>query len=670
MAGFFCFAEISSATEYYDDLIITEIMYDPDGSNTTHSQWIELYNNGDKDLTLNKEFIGIIDEDTLLISKDGVHYLNCHSLKATATIKPGEFLIISKDSEAFLNDYPHFNKNIIESTFGLSTKSGTIHLSGDKCETFFTETSYTKSWGASDNGMTLEKINFSEKDGEKNWQESYETGGTPGKESSTKPPPIAYSNKVRINEIIPNPVGVDSDFEWIEFYNPSDTIESLDGWKLKDRDGTEHLLKQSNQINLSIQADGYIWFNPNKFGVPLHNSGAESIDLVTPNGDTISNVSYDGDDVQENISYNFDGSSWRWSKFLTPGKENIFNNLPEIENEIPKKIYVNTYAEFFAKGSDKDNDKLKYTWDFGDGHGSYLQNTRHKYIETGKYTVTLKISDGSEDTIKTFEILVEKFPELDVKIVGLLPNPTGADTGTEFLNILNNTKKKINLNGWSVASGTKTLSNHPITEDFFIKAKKVAKLTYEVSKFTLPNTKGKIELRYPNGKVASHVTYGDKPARPGEKTIAEGATYEKTKHTWKWNEPVQKINKTDTIPTPPTPPMPPQIPAPASPELTPIAPEKQKPTEITPDPEVVENLGKFSEIPEIKNKQQNKFSLLNFSLGINSAQAFSSENPPLQISKKYFQLEEMSFENSWLKEFSNNFWMKINFGFNWVLNRI
>ncbi|MDZ4385141.1 MAG: PKD domain-containing protein, partial [Candidatus Moranbacteria bacterium] len=341
----------------------------------------------------------------------------------------------------------------------------------------------------------------------------------------------------------------------------------------------------------------------------------------SPDGKTISTIDYKS--AKQNISYNFDGKNWRWSKFLTPGAENIFNNLPQVKDEVPEKVYVNTYAEFSAKGSDKDKDNLKYTWDFGDGHKSYLQKTRHKYEKTGEYKVTLKVSDGSEDKIDTFKIEVEKFPKLDVKIISLSPNPDGADTGAEFLNIKNNTKKKINLKNWSIASGTKTLSNHPITEDFFIKDGKTAKITYAVSKFTLPNTKGKIELRYPNGKTASHVSYGDK-----KKSVAEGATYVKTKSGWKWNIPAV-ITPAEKEPSP--------LATPAENNTATGIVEEKIQEEILPTPETAKDLGQSSPSPDWENRQKTRFSFINFGLHISTAQAFAGENPRLQ--------PDYSFEN-------------------------
>ncbi len=105
----------------------------------------------------------------------------------------------------------------------------------------------------------------------------------------------------------------------------------------------------------------------------------------------------------------------------------------------------------------------------------------------------------------------------------------------EWLLIENREKKKVNLKGYSIAVGWKTLSNHPIREDFFIGSSKDAKLTHDFSLFTLPNQKGKIELRAPDGKVLQSIKYKlDKP-------VAENAVYKKEKGSaWRWTVPAKK----------------------------------------------------------------------------------------------------------------------------------
>jgi hypothetical protein len=190
------------------------------------------------------------------------------------------------------------------------------------------------------------------------------------------------------------------------------------------------------------------------------------------------------------------------------------------------------YAEFSAKGYDADKDKLKFTWDFGDGHKSYLQKTHHKYEKSGKYEVILKVSDGSEDVFQNFDIEVKKFPKSKVTIVNILPNPKGKDSGLEYITLKNETKKKLNLKDWIIATDTKNLYNHKINGNLVLKPGQTIQVTRKISAFSLNNKKAKIELRYPDGKTASKVSYDKKT-----EAVAEDEIYTKESGQWAWVAP-------------------------------------------------------------------------------------------------------------------------------------
>ena len=87
----------------------------------------------------------------------------------------------------------------------------------------------------------------------------------------------------------------------------------------------------------------------------------------------------------------------------------------------------------------------------------------------------------------------------------------------------------INLKNWSVATGWKNLINHPIREDFKIKAGKSKKLLRDICGFTLTNTRNKLELRSPDGKAVQKIKYDH-----GEKSIEEDEVYKKIGNDWTW----------------------------------------------------------------------------------------------------------------------------------------
>jgi len=323
-----------------------------------------------------------------------------------------------------------------------------------------------------------------------------------------------YSSALRLNEVLPNPNGKDTEenAEWIELYNS--TTKAIDLSKCKIN--KDILSGEIGALSFKIIYPSFTLTNT-KF----------TLELLCEDLDIKDSVSYS--DAKSGLYYSFDETDWHWNNKLTFEKENKFNSPPTGKSQKDKTIYVGVWADFEAKGSDKDKDKLKYTWDFGDGHKSYLAKTRHKFEKAGKYKVILKISDGTEDKITEDEIEVKNYPSKDIDIIEISPNPEGKDTENEYIILENKEKKELNLKDWSIATGAKKLYNHPIVEDLIIPKKGILKITREFSKFSLNNKKGKVELRYPNGKVASKIKY-DK----GEEGVAENEIYTKINKNWIW----------------------------------------------------------------------------------------------------------------------------------------
>lgn len=390
------------------------------------------------------------------------------------------------------------------------------------------------------------------------------------------PPPIIYDSDVRINELLANPSGDESKNEFIELFNTSDKTVDLSSWTVKDTSTGKYTFPS----NTKIEPKSFLTVYSKTFVFALNNSN-ETVFLLDPNEAEKDKVSYKT--AKEDVSYNYTFSGWRGGT-PTPGKINQPNNLPETGEKVPNEGYKGVEVNFDAGGKDSDNDALKYTWDFGDGHKSYKEQTTHTYEENGTYTVTLKTTDGKDDTEETFTIKIESMPRKDVRITSLLPNPSGNDTGNEWLLIENREKKSVNLKDYSITTGWKKLSNHPIREDFIIKPNKEARLTQEFSSFSLPNQKGRIELRAPDGKVLQKIEY--KLGKP----VAEDAVYHKEKGSaWKWESLPKQIPvapKKETVPLVPVPQevKPAKIIQPIQEDI-PIEPVKTKSDQISLDPD-------------------------------------------------------------------------------------
>lgn len=344
------------------------------------------------------------------------------------------------------------------------------------------------------------------------WQENLTptpTGGspescatTPSDPASTPSPPSLSG--IRINEIFPDPSAPQDQGEYIELYNAGMTDVDLSGWKITDATKTG---RYTFPAGTPLAADHYLALTDQDFSFSLNNS-RETLSLFNTQDILQDTVSYSK--TSKDVSLNWTSSGWRGSKTLTPGQPNILSNtLPTTRERVPKKGFQKIFLDFRARGQDQDGDTLKYVWDFGDGHKSYKSTTRHRYDKTGTYTVTLTTRDGSEETLETFSLEIKNFDPPKLRLTALLPNPNGSDTapGAEWIEIENHTKKDVDLLGYSLATGWKKLVNHPIRESFVIPKKSTRKLTREVALFTLPNEKGRIELRAPNGSVIHALKY-------------------------------------------------------------------------------------------------------------------------------------------------------------------
>jgi len=329
---------------------------------------------------------------------------------------------------------------------------------------------------------------------------------------------------VYLNEILPNPKDDEKTGEYIEIFNASNSDADISGWILKDASKTKYVFPDGAKI----EPGKYLVIYRADFKFAMNNSGQETVSLLDKDGKIISSVTYNS--AKENISYNFDGAFWHWSRFLTPGEENKFNHAPKIKISKIKNAYAGVPVSFSASVKDKDRDKLKYAWDFGDGHKSYLQNPTHIYLKKKKYIATFMVDDGSEKFAKTLSVKVQSYPKQDVKIVKLNPNPASKATGQESIVLLNNSKKKINLKGWKIATGSKKLINHIINSDISLRPNETKKITRADAFFYLNNFAMKLELRYPNGKTADKVAYA-------KEKIAEDEIYQKTNGKWAWIAP-------------------------------------------------------------------------------------------------------------------------------------
>ncbi|MFA6588289.1 MAG: lamin tail domain-containing protein [Patescibacteria group bacterium] len=318
-----------------------------------------------------------------------------------------------------------------------------------------------------------------------------------------------------ITELFPNPKGDDSKEEFIEIFNFGEEAIDLKNWKVEDTS------KSSFTFPVLVLSPGkYYAVKRPESGIALNNTGGDTVNLVSPDGETVSSVKYK-EAAAEARAYAYINKEWIWTNKPTPGADNVFtdpNNPPvAIIKEVETEIKVRQEIQFSAaESSDPDGDDLDFVWDFSDGKTDQGSKVKHVFAKPGKFIVTLIAKDSkgkvsqSKITIKVSDYQKSK----DLSISALMPNPVEGEE--EWVEIQNSGSKPVNLEAWQLKSKTK------ITKlSGMINAKTILRLTEEDLNFTLRNDGATIEFLDPDGKIISSVTYPK--AKKGEKFIKDSS---------------------------------------------------------------------------------------------------------------------------------------------------
>jgi hypothetical protein len=651
------------------DILINEIQLSG-GTGKSKEEFIELYNKTDFDIDLNALSLKL-------------HIINSNNSDDNKTLTfvnniippKSYFLITSKDYKEKTSD-----KDIVDATYSTSgntlVPNGALYISTSENIIDFLGLGSNSHFDSQiiknpKDGTSSERISLEKND----WQESCLEGGTPGRENSICEKDDDSQNnqgsnnddqyfpidpgKLIINEIFPRPNKNDPNEKtggYIEIYNPTDSTIKLFGLYMKD--AATNSKKYSFPENYELKSHEFFVICKNfyekicndNYNFILNSTTKEAVYLFGKNDEIIDSASYNS--PKENKSYSFDGATWRWSSFLTPGKNNEFDKKLSAKIIMADKIYKNFDAVFEAKA---EKNVKKFTWDFGDGRKSHLQKTKHKYEKTGTYQASLKITGDGEENLYEFTVKVENYDAPSVKIIALSPNPKGKDTGNEWILIENYSSKKINLKDWKIASGTQKLINHPITKDFILKKDEIKKLTRKHCAFTLPNKEAKLELRSPDGKTVQKIKYS-------KDKISEDETYEKIGRKWEWISFQNNIEDelTDT-----------QAPSSTSQEVDENASETPIQEKII-DPAIQAAIGKFSPNPDWQKNQEFQIILATSDENIKIPEKYIADLShvlganSVRLDGNHYVFTPIAHEKHWFVKIMNNALSKINSGLNQI----
>lgn len=136
----------------YAQIIFSEIMYDPSGTDTGH-EWVEIMNQGTSSIDLSQ-----------CKSKSPCRFIeagNNHELavvSGNANLAAGAYAIIANNPQTFLKDFPGYSGTLVDSSFSLKNTGETIAFKMPDGSISDTVT-YTPDMGATGDGNSLQKIN-------------------------------------------------------------------------------------------------------------------------------------------------------------------------------------------------------------------------------------------------------------------------------------------------------------------------------------------------------------------------------------------------------------------------------------------------------------------------------------------------------------------------------
>ncbi len=545
------------------DLVISEIMYDLEGSDSG-GEWIEVYNSGSETI----EVLTGTGAGTWRFFDGANHILNLAN--GSSTIATNEYFIIASDAQNFLSSHPGFTATVFDTVMSLNNSSSTIALSFDGGQTQGVSASYEAIWGAGGNNKTLEKINLTQDSSQSNWQESFVLGGTPGQAKSQsidlppdggddndspgddEVPPIDdtpvsggggggtnnYWSQIRISEFLPNPVGSD-EAEWIEIYNQGQNTVDLSGFKLQDNSAGQYTIGQG----LLLAGQAYLVLYKNQTKISLNNTGGDSVKIYSPGNNILDSAIYEAS-APEGKSFALINGSFVWTPSPTPGQVNF---LPD--NQAPKAVIKIDGDQFFvdtkiifsgADSTDPEEGDLKYFWDFGDGQSGDEAKENHTYEKAGNYLVKLKVVDPAGISNEFSKNIVVEDKELDLKlkdikpidfnkndllITEFLPNPVGSDDA-EWIELHNASAKDIDLLGWQLDDQDGGSKAYTFATSTSIVAGGFLVVDRSLSRITLNNTEDSVRILTPVNELWQEVKYSK---------IPEGQSYAWDMNNQEWS---------------------------------------------------------------------------------------------------------------------------------------
>jgi len=144
--------------------------------------------------------------------------------------------------------------------------------------------------------------------------------------------------KIKINEILPNPLGDDAEGEWIELFNENNFSVNLRDWKVDDEFDAGSKTFVINK-DFYIDAEEYLVIRRAESKIALNNN-RDYVNIYNPDNNLVDSVFYEKTYKGESYARG-KNDKWFWTKIPSPGKENIISlakssSLDDIDKISPK----------------------------------------------------------------------------------------------------------------------------------------------------------------------------------------------------------------------------------------------------------------------------------------------------------------------------------------------
>lgn len=332
-------------------------------------------------------------------------------------------------------------------------------------------------------------------------------------------------SSVIINEIYPNPPGVDTADEFIEIKNISETTKDLSGWKISDASA-------SYGISGEILSGQILFWPRSATKIALNNTGKETVKIINSLGTIADSVEYDGSVEGESYARVASGT-FAWTTTLTPGLENIFS---QAGSDIVWKIIAPSSGEigelliFDAEDTaDERGGEVKINWQFDDDIRASGLEVSHAFGNDGVHNIIASATSTSGSFgEKKITVRIGSGLSTDnasIFINEVFANPEGTDEG-EFIELLNSGSSTIDLQGWGLRSEKSKLFVFPTGTA--ILAGQYLTFYRTATKISLNNTADKVKLINRDGEIADMVRFDKSPS---------DSSYAEVGGQWIWAEP-------------------------------------------------------------------------------------------------------------------------------------